>query len=834
MSVTITSVLFTDEYTGLPSGHGSDNGQDQLKGCVGDLMWVTIQGYVKWSSESIPVSINATSKTITRQDCSGTGSYITDGFKAGDTITVTGCGDANDGNYTISTVTALVLTLTSALALTKVYSSVSIYGTTPISNGLIDYYANVVPNDYADNHFASMTDTKVIQKFTGSIPAIGSQNYLPPNARSWAWWDGYDINAGYYYGGQPLEPVISVQSTSNYKQYFTIQHRFFIKPFYTADQLQLLTNAFDFVSAFSGTDTVNVTTGSYQVPNYFQDDNCLKYIAQIDIRFNQYSKAVDHSSDGYEWSDGNTAWFNEAPKSNPDDANVPLYYSKSTKYYVNGTATQIDSIDYKNKTDVVITLADGVFNSSDPIVINFMWLPSDAKAYQDYNAKTNPATFRTVFMHDRVRTTVGAAAANGDQWGSKYQIIKSAQAAISGSGLSVTFTTDFGSGAQSVMDAIGGNGSYMIWVTPQDKHVPSLSKTTRNAAICDVNAVFTSTDNASLFAISTDGTTDEHFFRYPDVDVNPVTNYAGVSGDIAYSKIGFKILDTGKLKSIRVHFDVTAVNSLTGDSNVFTIDDWGINLTDTFNGKYSDVDVSESKGYALAYNDIRNQINITRDATLDSGAYYGYKMTYGFQCGYQYWQFLTNYAPEVVDYSTQYWAVYTQGYASGGTALFPVSSIKIQKVTEWVIEDTATGIDTTFIHYSDVSVNDQYLSGWKPTVSIATQDTNGNDMSGAIASDAQTQIVATLLGNGVNIGTVPAPYSTIVGSVMVFYDNGTSQVYDIATTAESNLSTSLWVSQPVVTVVSPANVTITAILDLTLSATPVTVTSVAVKLGYKI
>lgn len=834
MSITITSVLFTDEYTGSPSGHGSDNGQDQLKGCVGDLMWVTIQGYVKWSAESIPVSINATNKTITRQDCSGTGSYVTDGFKAGDTITVTGCGDANDGNYTISTVTALALTLTSAPALTKVYSDVSVYGTTPISNGLIDYYANVVPNDYSDNHFASMTDTKVTQKFTGSVPAIGSQNYLPPNARSWAWWDGYDINAGYYYGGEPLEPVISVQATSDYKQYFTIQHRFFIKPFYTADQLQLLKNAFDFVSTYTGTDTVNVTTGSYQVPNYFEDENCLKYIAQIDIRFNQYAKEADHTSSGYEWADGNTAWFNEAPKSSPDDANVPLYTSSKVFYYDNATAASLDSIDYRNKTDVKITMSDGIYSTDDPLVLNWMWLPADAKSYQDYNAKSNPATFRTVFMHDRAFMTVDGSTVNGDQAGNQYQVITNANAVTSGGGIMINFTTDFGTAAQTTLMNTGGNGYYMIWVTPQSKSVPSLSKATRNAAICDVNQVFTSLDNPLLFSISTDGTTDEHFFRYPDVDVNPVTNYAGVSGDIAYSKIGFQIIETGKLKSMRVHFDVTAVNSYTGEPSVFTIDDWGINLTDTWNGLYSDVDVSESKGYDLAYNDIRNQINITRDASLDTGIYYGYKITYGFQCGYQYWQFLTNYAPEVVDYSTQYWAVYTQGYASGGTTLFPVVAIGIQKVTEWVIEDTATGLDTTFIHYSDISVNDQYLSGWKPTVSIATQDTNGNDMGGAVASDAQTQIVATLLGNGVNISTAPAPYSALIASVMVFYDNGTSQVYDIATTEESNLSTSLWISQPVITVISPASLTITAVLDLSLSPTPVTVTNIAVKLGYKI
>lgn len=835
MSVTFTSVLFSDEYTSVYSGHGgTDAGQNQLKGCVGDLIWAVIDGYVSWGTTATPMYFNTAGKYITRQDCNGSGSFVTDGFKAGDTITVTGTGDANSTNYTISKVTDLVLTLTAAPALTGAYSSVNIYGTTPISGGWMDYYANVVPNNYADDHFNSMTDTKVVQKYSGVIPAINSQNYLPPNARSWAWWDGYDINAGYYYGGQPLEPILSVGSTVNYKQYFRIIHRFFIKPFYTADQLQTFKDAFaNSVFLNNGSAIVNNTDNGYVVPSYFEDNNCLKYIAQVDIRFNEYGTAVDHTSEGYTWLEGNTAWFNDTPVTSPDNADVPIYTLHSVTYTDVATSASVDAIDFTRDTTVTIKINDIGFHSSDPFVVNFMWLPTNASSYANYNSKANPATFRTVFVHDRCFALVAGAAVNGDQYGTGYQVIKGVTSSIGGGYLTITFTASCG----SLVNQLFANNSeadrnYMIWVTPQDKNIGSLARATRNGIICDINTAYVNTDNSALLVISTDGTTDEHFFRFPDEDVNPVTNYAGVAGDFAYSKIGFKT--NGKIKSIRTHFDVLVYDATVTLVDTMTLEDWSVNVSDTYNGVFNDIFVDETRGFPLPDGDLRNTISIVRDATLDGGGYYGFKFIYGFQLGYQWWQFVSPYAAEFIDYATNYWPVYTQGYTSGASVLPSGYTSKIIKVTEWVITDPATGLDTQFQHNSRVSANDQYLSGWKPTLSVATKDTDGNSLNGAIASDAQTEVVCTLAGNGINIGVAPAPYTTLYGLLQVWYDNGSSQVCDSSNTIDANLSTSIWVGQPIVTVNSPASVTITGIIDPSLSPTPITIANVTAKLGYYI
>lgn len=832
MSVTITSVLFTDEYSGSPSGHGADTGLNHLKGVVGDLMWVTIQGYVSWSTTDTPMSFSVAAQTITRQDCTGGGSFIDDGFNIGDTITVTGTGGADDTNYTVTDVSQYVLTVSGGITVTAAYASVNVYGTRSIVGGWVDMFANVVPNDYDDTHFNSLTDVNSVQRYSGTVPAISSSNSLPPNARSWAWWDGYDQTAGYYYYSNALQPTFTTNSITGYKQYFTVVYAFFIKPFYTADQLQLMKDAFtNSVYQNSGSPIVNTSNNGFTVPITFQDGGSWKFIAQLDFRFASNDKAPQHTSEGYEWANGNVAWFNDAFPISQNNADRTLFVLDSTTYVDTLTSATVDTCDYNKETTVTVKINDTGFTNGDRFVVNFMWLPTNAKVYQNYQNKANPATFRTVFVHDRCSTTINAASKNGDQYGSGYQVITSCTGTVGGGYLTIVFHINMGSLAKQLFDSVSDTDwNYFIWVTPQYKAETTLALSTRNAVMCDVNLADTDTDNAALLVIDTDGSGDEYFYRYPDVNVNPVTNYAGLVGDIAYSKIGFKT--NGKLLKIGTRFDALIYDGGMNLVDQFTLKNWETDVKTTWNGVYNEISISENNGFNLADGDIRNTISISRDNTLDGGGYYGFQFIYGFQLGFQYWQLLTNYAPEVESYSTQYWSIYTQGGTAGGTTLPSGYTTALKKITTWSILDTSTDVVTDFEFYSDVSTNDMY-DGTLPTIAFTIQDSNSQSTKGIVPADTSCIVTLDCLGNGVNIGVPPAPYSSIIAVLGLFYDNGT-QVFDTSSTEESLLSTSLWTSQPTVTVLSNTHVTISATLDMSLSETPITTYRMVCKLGYKI
>ena len=93
MPIEITSLKFTDEYTGSAVA-----GPDYLMGSVGDKMLATIDVSIYWNSLALKLKSDAAAKTFTRFD---NVKWTDCEFRSGDTITISGFG-ANDGNYTIT------------------------------------------------------------------------------------------------------------------------------------------------------------------------------------------------------------------------------------------------------------------------------------------------------------------------------------------------------------------------------------------------------------------------------------------------------------------------------------------------------------------------------------------------------------------------------------------------------------------------------------------------------------------------------------------------------------------------------------------------------------
>lgn len=86
---------------------------------VGDFDWLhaelgAIAGQADSGAGALTIDVVAAAKTYTR----GSGSFVTDGFLAGQTVTTSGfTNSGNNGTHVIATVTATVMTMTSATGL---------------------------------------------------------------------------------------------------------------------------------------------------------------------------------------------------------------------------------------------------------------------------------------------------------------------------------------------------------------------------------------------------------------------------------------------------------------------------------------------------------------------------------------------------------------------------------------------------------------------------------------------------------------------------------------------------------------------------------------------
>ncbi len=854
MSVTINSILFSDEYTGLPSGNGSDTGVPYLMGCVGDLIWCNIDFYVSWSALDILADFS-TSKTITRKTCGIlSGSFILDGFQKGDTIIITGAGDDN-GTYTIASVTDSVITTVETIITNGSFTGVNIYGVTTVN--YFDFYYNIVgnnqrrqplPNTFNSgrtNDFTSLTDSKATQKFSGTSSIYYAGNAtLQPNSTSRAWWNN-SIS-----GVNSLPVITQLGSTVDHKQHFTLQFPFLITPLFLANQLQILQNSYKQGGLSTATGTINNTT--YDQPEYFTEQ-CLKFIYQIDAKFKITNPTVDHSTQNtVTFNDGNTAWFNSFfPSGVYLDGNVIVkqVYDLRSISYASGT---LSSIYIENPTAVSCLIqghnTESLTNA--PMVLNFMWLPTDSAKYQGYS-QPNQADFREVFLHDRAKTTIGAGAVNGDQFGTSLQAITNFTAtAISSARFRIDFTIDLGSLSKSTLENDGvNNRNYLIWLTPQSSDCTKLENSDRSAILIDVNQAFLDTDDPTLLTIITDGTTDTHYHRYPDTTTNPVTNFSAFITEYGLLKNQFKIKPDCILQDISVYTVVQIISDDIYDDTVFSefaIDQWVNNTSGFWDGTENNITINQTRGFDLPAGSQYNVASINARPDLIVDGKLVYEIIYGFQLGYQYWQQLSNFPEYVNNYPTQYYAAYTVGTTSRGVApkqpwvsINPPGKRTVTKhKIVWNVTDTNTGIITEFIHYSDIAAYDEQSKVSDiNTVTIGTQDDYGSNLNGIVATDVPTNITAQIHGNL----DIPAGYSSVIGELAVSYQVGNKTIFDRITTLDNSPETanSLWTTKLTMTITATVTPTVSnailfATFDASQSDLPITNVRIYAKISFEV
>ena len=809
--ITITSVLFEDEYTGidLSTVYPHDSGSTAFMGSVGDKMLAKISGYIAAGSKAIPVQFSAVNNTIIRTDA---GSFLSDGIQIGDTIAVTGSAN-NNTTYTVSTLTAQVITTVGAIAHTSTDKSVNIYVSTPVES--IDIYYNVSNQQ----GLVSLTDT-VTQKLSSDnnypfTSFIGTCR-LYPTTKSTAWYDD----------AQSTINIVAINGT--YQRLFTANVIFYIKPFYLAGQQDQLT------------DVLNNTT--INSPDYFKDLNCLSFNYQVDAKYKRVSGVVNHTS-GQQTIAGNTGWFNEYLNEN-EVYDSPYYDTPGAdwkfislvyKDHVNGNV--IPTPDYTRTTDVTITLKNtGVDTSAGanafagcPFVLNFMWLPVSPSAYQNNRTVVtepgapfpliNPSeqlfNHRVAFLHDRAFQVEAVGAVNGDRFGSDYQALTNVVAAKTGIDECVfTFTLNLGAAIKNTFAS--NNKDFAIWITPQSsataasniRAVKTLETTDRNAVLCDVNTMIVNTDDASQLSLGNSSAV--LFYQYP-AGGTPYTNFAGVVGQYGYAVCDFSIPSTSVLLLVKVAVNVNVYNGA-NLSSVFPLEVWQNDVSAMNNN----IEIYQTRNFDLPSGSLYNERSITSLPTPNN-----FEIIYGFQLGYQFWQNVAQFDPAFNAMHTQYWAEYTQnavqlsnGLSSGRITPAGFTAQLTMDFT-FQVEDV-NGVITQFTQTCYLYAYDGLNTVSQGSGSGVTQDTYGNDLHGGFAGDTQTTgiVVFDVTLNPVEVAMLP----DIIGTLQLAYTDCNGNYLDTITTQDSAPAAgSLWTAVPtiVVTGTNPYTITIEGVLDLT-------------------
>jgi len=836
MPVFVDNISFQDEFTGSYFGKGDSVGSPVLMGCVGDFMFVKINFHVSWNLTNFNATFQGNTITLNSGgaiiqsvgnkknpnsifssfNTAMGGSFVQAGFQIGDTIVITNSG-VNNGSYTIANLTDTTLTITSSFT-TGSFAGCCMYGTTPIN--AFDFYYNIQGGKNTPD-YNSLTDLNTLQKFSGLMNSEYGYNAMSPNSTSQAWFvSSVD--------GISCVPTIEYINTTGYNQNYVLFMPFLITPLFQSNQLSNIESAIE-QALQGGTDGgAGLFNGQiFNPPDYFTND-CLNFVYQIDAKFSISNSIADQSSvNNVNFGTGNTSWFNSFfPTGINQSGNLITnvqYFCKSIQY-TNASGGTLTSIDCNNPTNVIIEIGSvGVSSVEDMFVLNFMGLPVNQGATQGYQF-INQETYRTVLLHDRCSKVISDGSTNGDMFGNPTQAITNVTSTrVSTSIIKISFTINLGYLSQETLaNLVGFNAAYYaIWVTPQYHSVTTIKNSLRSAILCDVNTAFVNTDDATLLVIDTSNTTDIHFFdtETNEITDNATTDFKGFSGGYGIARCDFKVKSGCTIQSVSCGFVVEIYEPndyyyLSEIVDSFPIEQWNKTTGSMFNKTINEISITEQRNFPLPANDLRNQRSIKRYTELDGDGFYGYEILYGFQLDYKWWiPIQTSQVFEL--FPASYWALFTQGYTSINTGTRAIAdgygcSIVYQIV--WNILNNTTGITTQFIQKSNISVYDDGGNANGSTCVISTIDNEGNGLSETIPSDIPF-IIEAVFNNpeGFNPDTVKI-------EIILFYNNGTQNIYDRITNLDNSSETSTsYLSYPLAYALTNSNETCTAIVNCDIS-----------------
>ncbi len=585
---------------------------------------------ISWTaSASVSDAFVIVSGIITRE----VGSFLDDGFIAGDTIDIFNAGSVIHSDEVITAVTDSQIVLVDNSINVSSSETMELKGKTALTGFNFNY--NLINN----NDPFSPDNLQSGATMGWSADSVGSGG-----PRSTAFVDG-DYIGSPKTGETGTFKIKYVQDIDAYNQEFQFEHTFRNFPFYLADE-----------SGTFATGNISLLSGV----NSFKYAFDLRAGGSSSQNPNEFKGLIEDSHLG------NSGGFDET--FNGNGANFALESIALTDNVSGATVTAIDVL---NDTDIEIEINSPTsvdLDAAHPIVVFFCKLPEDADVSDTENFNTN-------WVFDYVYTTRGAGAASGTIL---KNVLLTAGSPASDQ-LVLNFTTQFAA-AQSSEFSEGDN--YLIAVAVADVNNPLTVRTTIKA---EFNQIVKSADVSGLFE-----TEDFGYYRH-DMEAGvdtPFTSYSGWIEDAALLQFRFN-LDIN-LTPILEKLRIKLVAYDTTDDTYFEITskEWDFSNA-PMSGFTPQLYLNESAGFNLESTDQFNQITLDLDGT--SGTKQIYKLLYPFRLNYENYLKLANVDGIFFDNT-----LLNDGLNKKISRYDGVSSYEIRHIAEAVVMDD-TGVSTTYV-----------------------------------------------------------------------------------------------------------------------------------------
>lgn len=508
-------------------------------------------------------------------------------FKVGDIVNIVVSANDNYGIVITEKISDNVIRFGGVAFTVDISTTAHIIGVTPITG--FQFFYGLIENSEAVNYLSKIDGSN--QKFTAELvdatDTVTVVPMLPDGLKTW----------------QNGSVTIKGNGTDSYYQKFIITHKFLLLPHYLGGQFNDLQNGIK--------------------PGYFDDINCLKYIAKF---VGLYFANDPNNTQIGEVSNvlGNTGWYGENFNNEPTNYSIDSIVHKN-HYLVVISGIQLTTTE--NTFEIIIkNITDTPFSNGNTKVELGFSLCHETAEYKDItkNVVEN-------FALDKALLTVGGATLNGDLFGTDEQIFKGVSATFASTGeiklsgkLALT---------QVLIDRISsfGNQRYLIYVITQD-HTLATADSDKVSLLVEVNNFFQDFSTSGLIQFSNTffthndplllPTNPTEFFPGDEIIFNSLMqlNLTGLDGNL----IDFKTLTT----------EIYATNGV----DEFTLETFNYNFANDIKiAGVTYVAFSQNRNFKLPLNDDRRLIKINRRTDLDFIDNYVYEINCAFAYRWEYW-----------------------------------------------------------------------------------------------------------------------------------------------------------------------------------------------------
>lgn len=744
MSWTFESQEFENVFTGT----GGGGVPFHMVGVGGINRCVTV-GYFYRAIEDVRFQFTASDKTIYILDDSEAQSFSNLDFEVGYKITFDGTA-SNDSEFTITEISEDGRTITVLEAVVnETIESASGYDTTPVTD--LNYFYNLIENSESPT-FYSKTDTETEQVYTVSnLDATDTIHEVSFRVltKSRAWVPNViDVEET----GETSEVTIVGGGVVNFRQYFTITHNYKVTPIYTPDLFTNFTN--------------NVA------PPYYQNGKSLKYISRIEGRVNPINSEPDHIGEKTNVK-GIGSWYNQAIFGRKNE-----FYSPSINYIIG--IKQAFELDVNQSVDVQVELKSvtGLFVAGQTrVYLQFNTCSNDIDDLQN----TETTLLQNQFV-DTANAVLGAAAVNGDNFGTGYQAITDLTFTyVDANTVYANFTFLAGADLIAYWESKSDEDrNYVISLYTDDSTNTETDQSVSNPVLATFDSAAWNKTDTTLLQAAGSGT---YGYYYPDDGVYGVGNFALDEGDPVIIEFPFRVynapdadLETPTIKSVA--FQVLATKAGKDD---FILEETVLDCSGFLKLDYvQQLDVDRTRGFISYEDDPRNMVVLTPDDSYDAANYAGYIFRYGFVARYEDWinaylnQRLmangTNSVPDVakeIGSVTQKWANYS---GVSGWAL---------KARITIIVTGTDGYDNPFEINSNMTVVAAPDITWAGIGGGATQEIqyfkeDESEETGTIVKEGITLVRTTWTGDYPFDPTIADSYYASMIAVL----NNTGSIFD--------------------------------------------------------